>query len=163
MIMIAALMEPVQTLTLVNLIIAQMRNVVPARTITVQNVSVMNSNVVGGAGGGTNGGTGGVVGELWNIGVMNYCSYTGEVSGTGFDVGGLVGSSSKTTTVYRCATSVDVEQDGWGSRVGGLIGHAQGDVEECCSFGDVDNLSAVEALSTLLLNSVTKASNKRSA
>ncbi len=108
----------------------------PVRTLTVSNIIVLNSEVYGA------GSTGGVVGELWNVVEMSYCLYVGTVDGDGYKVGGLVGYATRDTMIYRCVADADVDQDGWGSRVGGLVGQGQGDIEECCSFGSVNNIGA---------------------
>jgi len=92
---------------------------------------------------------GGLVGE--SLGTIEDCTVSGQVAGAEY-VGGLAGSTYTGSSTSRCHAAVNVTGS---ARVGGLIGHCRGSLQDCSAAEQVTGSSYVGGLAGMLAGNTT--------
>lgn len=99
---------------------------------------------------------GGLYGQYRHEGAsISNCEINGNSTIDGkMKVGGLIGSS--TATMTRCYAKDNIAVKGSDSSIGGLVGTASGDIDECCFEGTVSGNESVGGIAGLLYGNIRK-------
>ena len=114
-----------------------------ASSATIKNVNLENVNIT------AKNYVGGLVGQALNNTEISNCSASGVVYATEGSVGGLVGKQTS-GTITNCFTDVNVSTTSDCS--GGLVGSADGSVQDCYAIGNVTGKANTGGLTGCALN-----------